>query len=805
MNIRYLFLGILLSSIQYFLCAQSDFNLDLVAQVNQFDTVSNSIRYNDIWGYVDAEGREYAILGVRGGTAIYSLEDPSQPELLEYIKGAFSIWRDMKSFGRYIYVVADQGQDGILVIDMAQAPASIDWEFYNVPAGDLGAITTCHNIFIDENGFAYLSGCNINRGGVLIFDLHDENGIPEYAGAADDIYSHDNYVRGDTIYSADIFEGFFSVIDATDKNSPITLATQPTSRNFTHNCWLSDNGRYLFTTDERANAFIDAYDIGDLGNIRRLDAYRPKATEGQGVFPHNVHVHNDYLVISYYTDGVKIVDASKPDNLIEVGSYDTFEGPAGSDGCWGAYPFLPSGLVLASDMQSGLFVFRPNYQHACRLEGSITNAEDGSPLAGTRVEILSEQINGEETDGNGNFKIGQAHSGTFDVILSKPGFTSKTVEVELENGQTTILNASLSPREQINVSGTVTKASDGSPVANAIVHIENADFTYTAMTNHEGIFTLNNIFNGNYLIIAGKWGFLHSSKSENLLPNASINLQLEEGYQDDFVLEQGWTVTGNAASGTWQRGKPVGTSSGGLTVTPGTDVEGDLGAACFVTGNRGGDVGNDDVDDGFTLLSSPSMDLTTYTDPMLHLSYWFVNTGGGNPPNDFLELLLTNEKGDTASLIRFTDSEDRWKNIDAIPLATFLELSAQMQLHALTQDLPETGNLVEAGIDAFLITEGTVSKLSDQSIPGLTLKALPNPFGESVRIQIENNQTNGPLSLRIFDIQGQLLELRTLSGQVSLQSLELGRNWPAGTYSLWLSDRDGHSNTLRLLKSGGQD
>ena len=31
------------------------------------------------------------------------------------------------------------------------------------------------------------------------------------------------------------------------------------------------------------------------------------------------------------------------------------------DGCWGAYPYLPSGLVLATDQQEGLFILHTPY------------------------------------------------------------------------------------------------------------------------------------------------------------------------------------------------------------------------------------------------------------------------------------------------------------------------------------------------------------------------------------------------------------------------------------------------------------
>jgi len=75
---------------------------------------------NDIWGYQAEDGAEYALVGLRSGISIVSLADPSQPEEVQFVPGPFSVWRDIKSFGGYAYVTADQGgtREGLLVIDL---------------------------------------------------------------------------------------------------------------------------------------------------------------------------------------------------------------------------------------------------------------------------------------------------------------------------------------------------------------------------------------------------------------------------------------------------------------------------------------------------------------------------------------------------------------------------------------------------------------------------------------------------------------------------------------------------------------
>ena len=107
----------------FFLCAiamsgygQLTFNMELVSSID------NGESGNDIWGYVDSTGVEYAIMGTRATTKIWSLEDPSNPIERASIPGPVGTWRDIKSFEDHIYVTSDQGTDGLLIIDMSGAP-----------------------------------------------------------------------------------------------------------------------------------------------------------------------------------------------------------------------------------------------------------------------------------------------------------------------------------------------------------------------------------------------------------------------------------------------------------------------------------------------------------------------------------------------------------------------------------------------------------------------------------------------------------------------------------------------------------
>ena len=105
-----------------------------------------------------------------------------------------------------------------------------------------------------------------------------------------------------------------------DPAHPVLLGSQPTPNNFTHNCWLDDSGQYLFTTDEKPNSFLAAYDVSDPTDILPLD--KLQTDPGSDAIIHNTYWLNGYVVQSYYTEGVSIYDVHDPTNIIEVGRFE---------------------------------------------------------------------------------------------------------------------------------------------------------------------------------------------------------------------------------------------------------------------------------------------------------------------------------------------------------------------------------------------------------------------------------------------------------------------------------------------------
>ncbi|MDP5171136.1 MAG: choice-of-anchor B family protein [Bacteroidia bacterium] len=756
--------------------AFSQLGLSLVSQLDYPQEA------NDIWGYVDPNGKEYALLGLTNGVAIIGLDNPSNPVELHFIPGATSVWRDLKTYSHYAYVSNETG-NGTLIIDLAGLPGSIVYKD-TVLAG----INTAHNLWIDGDQL-YEVGTNNNGGGMARFDLGPDPWRPQLAGVYSERYVHDVYVRNDVAYAAEISAGFLTIIDWTVPATPVVLSTTEYPNSFTHNTWLNDAGDVCFTTDEIEAGYIYSWDVSDPFNPVQLDGIRSLLSEGQAI-PHNVHVKDDFLITSYYRDGVQIVDASRPGNLIEVGHYDTnpLDG-AGFNGDWGAYPFLPSGLLLLSDIEAGLFVLQPSYQRACYLEGMVRDAATNAPIANVVVDILG-LYNEDQSRTNGDYAVGTAIAGTYEVEFSRYGYLTDTITATLSNGVLTIVDVDLVPLNRVPLSIVVKDAVTLQPIGGAQVRLiapnNEAEFYYQTISNgqaQDAYFVIND-----YFLIVGKWGYL--SQGGNIAIDSSayqLEYLLQPGYADDFSLDLGWKVSGNAERGIWERGEPIGTyRENGDIYNPEFDLPFDLWDECYMTGNLGDNPVGDDVDLGFTLLSSPKMDLSGYQEPVITYFYWFLNWSlldGGRPANDFLAVSIT-DGIDTFEIKRYIGPFDTLWNYESTFYFQkyFPDLNREFQVLFYTQDF-ERGNadIVEAAIDGFKVIESAPTAIQSQ------LGAGNWRVGNSAAGELLLHWKDLPLDcvVNVSDLHGRLLTSIPLEGQSGSGAFPL--SLPGGIYVVSLT------------------
>lgn len=759
------------------------------------------LQLSNIGGYVDSLGNEYALVGHSEGLSIVNVQDPDNPFIVQDIPGPNSIWREVKVWQKFAYVTTEGGSQGLQIVDLTNLPGTVLPYHTWAPSitTDVGTYTlsTIHALHID-NGYVYLYGANNGSGidGIVIGDLSDPWN-PTIAGVYNGYYVHDGYVRNDTVWACHIYDGFFSAIDVTDKANPVQLSQQNTPNNFSHNSWLSDNSRYLFTTDEVDNSFLAAYDVSDVSNITFKDKIQSQ-NGGSNSVVHNTHIKNDYAVTSWYTDGVVITDVHRPQNMVNVGWFDTNAlNGGGYDGCWGVYPFLPSGNLVASDMQQGLYVLTPDYVRACYLEGTAIDSICGAPIAGVKVTIVGAGAL-DSTNSIGEYKTGTPDAGTYTVTFQKAGYTTVTINnVVLDHTVVTTLNVQLVSSQSVSLSGNV-QSGAGTPLANIPVNISNANFDYSYTSDSNGDFSQCGLIGGNYDIYAGAWGYVTYCTNTNL-SNGTIALTLQNGIYDDFVLDYNWTVNSTAPLGVWTRAIPAITMQGSFTANPGTDASADCGGKAYVTGNNNAAVGADDVDDGYTVLSSPVFDLSTMTNAHIKYARWFYNGGGAGAVNDSLIIRISNgtQTVNLEVVTATTPGSSSWVEKDILINNSIIPLTNTMQLKVYAVDaLP--GHLVEAGFDHFRVEPDSINGISTNEVS--TQHAFyPNPLLHSQTINYTFSTTANRV-ISVTDLSGRLIESYTLNAAQG--SIELNKAQAAGTYMIHVYENGVKMSTEKLVLPG---
>jgi len=474
-------------------------NIELLGQLKY------EVSLNDIWGY-ETEGKEYALVGLYDALSIVDVTDAENPVEVDKISGPRSTWRDIKTFDHYAYVTHDftDGDDpvGCLIVDLQYLPDSTVTYYFTGDSDE--NFSTAHNVFIDELGILYIIGADNSEGGCLMYDLNEDPTQPKFVGKYDEAYVHDAYVRDNILYTSESNTGQLAIVDIKDKSNPTVLGSA-TSYGITHNCWLSDDAKTLYTTDETGGTWIVSWDISDPADIKEL--HRWQSSPGEGVIPHNTFVRGDFLITSYYTDGVTITNVKDPSIMVQVGNYDTSpEAGGGFNGCWGVYPYLPSTNIIASDIEEGLFILKPTYTDAAYLNGVVVDAESGDPVFDAAITIDNLTI---ISDLNGEFSHGNTGQETFSIIVSKFGYETDTLtDIKLTLNEITELRVELTQKPRIyNIVANLIDAEDNSKVNNgiAILNIEDINFDYKL---ESGELTIDSLYVGDYTATFGAWGYI---------------------------------------------------------------------------------------------------------------------------------------------------------------------------------------------------------------------------------------------------------------------------------------------------------
>lgn len=389
------------------------------------------------WHHVDQNGGEWALVGTSAGMSIVDVSNPAQPVERFTVPGLTNNWRELRTWKGYAYVVSEATPSGVTIVNLNLLPDTITWKVWRGSGNFQDSIVSNHAVQVSD-GYLYLFGGDVVAKGAVIVSL-DDPWNPVVVGGVDDFYVHDGYIRGDTLWTNEGGLAQIGVYDVTDKSSPVLLTRFQHQPGYSHNSELSADGKTLFVTVETFNQPLASFDVSNLEDVRLLDLYKPSKKPAGEV--HNVRVMpGNFLVCPSYRGQLTVVDASRPENMIEI-AWDSL----GTSLVWDADPYLPSGIVLATAKSEGLYIYQANYQHAAWLEGVVTDQFSGAPLPGAKVFVLNTP-NADTTMANGVYQTGAAESGNYAVRVERNGYETQVhTNIALTSGVVTNRHFALKP------------------------------------------------------------------------------------------------------------------------------------------------------------------------------------------------------------------------------------------------------------------------------------------------------------------------------------------------------------------------
>ncbi|HET9317834.1 MAG TPA: choice-of-anchor B family protein, partial [Vicinamibacteria bacterium] len=378
---------------------------------------------SDIWGWTDpVTGHEWAIVGRNNGTAFVDITDAANPVYVANLPSftGTSSWREIKTYGNYVYIVSDNnGAHGLQIFDLTRL-RSVTTPPVSFPAagdGHYSGFGRCHDVAVDtQSGFLYCVGTDTFSGGLHILDLANPTN-PTFVGSfASEGYIHDTqcvvYQGPDVAHqgkqicfnansttSGGSGPDKLTIVDVTNKSAPVKLSspTYPGS-GFIHQGWLTEDQRYFLVDDELDETSFGHNTKTYMWDLLDLDA---PVLMGFHSGPTTAIDHNQFIVGNYsyqanYTAGLRILDLTNlpSGSLTEVGSFDIVPGSnaASFNGSWGVYPFFASGNVIVSGISGtntgGLFVLRPTLAPGFSLQATpSTIGVCGTGSGGSTVNV----------------------------------------------------------------------------------------------------------------------------------------------------------------------------------------------------------------------------------------------------------------------------------------------------------------------------------------------------------------------------------------------------------------------------------
>ena len=330
------------------------------------------------------------------GVSIVDVSDPDQPELLATWQHPSlpQVTNAVRALGSTLYVSNEVGGPyGLFALDISdpRAPALVNL------LGPPDFPANVHNLWASGREL-YLAG--YGPGGTNVIVDVANPAIPVRLSAIPTGF-HDKTVVGNHLYVAAGYDGF-TRYDITNRALPVAEVTYNSSdadtSYYAHIAWPIDE-RYVFVSEEvqipPAGFGPGTFRVLDFGDPERpTTVFRwtsEHAKDDRRITAHNVYVHDGFAYLSYYQDGVRVMDVSDPREPVEVAWYDTYPEPVQTlfEGCWGVYPFAGPDRIYASDRTHGLFVLAFNGTRKGTFMGTVRDAVTLEPIPGAGIYSLT--------------------------------------------------------------------------------------------------------------------------------------------------------------------------------------------------------------------------------------------------------------------------------------------------------------------------------------------------------------------------------------------------------------------------------
>jgi choice-of-anchor B domain-containing protein len=345
-------------------------NVTLLSQLDpeKDNTGSDNRKYSGCWGwYQSSKNKEYAIVGTSSKTYFIDVTNPNAPVISDSVKSAKNgcTWREMKTYQNYCYIVSDDAPpNSFQIVDMQYLPDSV-----HVVYDGTSYFERAHTVFVDKDKL-YCGGVTPLVGStesMHVYSLATPSVPVLVRKLSQDVpgigYVHDMYVNNDTVFASCGGQGLFIIkLLSTNTFSLLSSFGSYPYSGYNHSSWLTTNKKTMVFADEVPTGLpAKVIDVSNLASITLVDTIRSHV----GATAHNPYViGNRWCWMSTYQDGIYLYDLTNPSNTTVHGFFDTHPQHGVNDnfstnayrGNWGAYPYLPSKIIIACDMQNGIFI-----------------------------------------------------------------------------------------------------------------------------------------------------------------------------------------------------------------------------------------------------------------------------------------------------------------------------------------------------------------------------------------------------------------------------------------------------------------